>query len=133
MTQYAPIRARYEMAIRDCLGPHGMVLHYDNVEEQPTPETGSTAEYATITISFPSSTEPDLCGGVVFIRGNVQINLYVPRMQGMRRLESIAGRRRLFVCLRLTTIQSRRVSVLSLEGFKDQHQFLVDKTHKLQW
>ena len=91
MIQYAPIRARYELAIRDCLGPHGMVLHYDNVQEQPIPEAGAIAEYATITISFPSSTESDLCGGVVFVRGNVQINLYVPKMQGMRRLETIAG------------------------------------------
>ena len=90
MIEFAPIRARYEMAIRDCLAPHGMVLHYDNVQEEPIP-FGGQGEYATIAISFPSTTEPDICGGVVFVRGNVQINLYVPRMQGMRRLEMIAG------------------------------------------
>ena len=52
---------------------------------------GSIEEYATITISFPSSTEPDICGGVVFIRGNVQVNMYAPRMGGMCRLEQMAA------------------------------------------
>ena len=91
MLDYRSIRARYELAIRDALLPLSVPLHYDNVQEQPIPEGGSIEEYATITISFPSSTEPDLCGGVVFIRGNVQVNMYAPRMGGMLRLEQMAA------------------------------------------
>ena len=91
MLNYQAIRARYELAIRDALLPLDVPLHYDNVQEQPIPEGGSVEEYATITISFPSSTEPDLCGGVVFIRGNVQVNMYAPRMGGMFRLEQMAA------------------------------------------
>ena len=71
--------------------PLSVPLHYDNVQEQPIPEFGSGEEYATIAISFPSSTEPDLCGGVVLIRGNVQVNMYAPRMGGMMRLEQMAA------------------------------------------
>ena len=88
---YQAIRARYELAIRDALLPLDVPLHYDNVQEQPIPTEGSITEYATITISFPSSTEPDICGGVVFIRGNVQVNMYAPRMGGMMRLEQMAA------------------------------------------
>jgi hypothetical protein len=91
MLDYRSIRARYELAIRDALLPLDVPLHYDNVQEQPIPTEGSITEYATITISFPSSTEPDLCGGVVFIRGNVQVNMYAPRMGGMMRLEQMAA------------------------------------------
>ena len=91
MLNYQPIRARYELAIRDALLPLDVPLHYDNVQEQPIPTEGSITEYATITISFPSSTEPDICGGVVFIRGNVQVNMYAPRMGGMMRLEQMAA------------------------------------------
>ena len=91
MLDYRSIRARYELAIRDALLPLSVPLHYDNVQEQPIPTEGSITEYATITISFPSSTEPDICGGVVFIRGNVQVNMYAPRMGGMMRLEQMAA------------------------------------------
>ena len=91
MLDYKSIRARYELAIRDALLPLDVPLHYDNVQEQPIPTEGSITEYATITISFPSSTEPDFCGGVVFIRGNVQVNMYAPRMGGMMRLEQMAA------------------------------------------
>ena len=91
MLDYKSIRARYELAIRDALLPLDVPLHYDNVQEQPIPTEGSITEYATITISFPSSTEPELCGGVVFIRGNVQVNMYAPRMGGMMRLEQMAA------------------------------------------
>ena len=91
MLNYQAIRARYELAIRDALLPIDVPLHYDNVQEQPIPTEGSITEYATITISFPSSTEPDICGGVVFIRGNVQVNMYAPRMGGMMRLEQMAA------------------------------------------
>ena len=91
MLDYKSIRARYELAIRDALLPLSVPLHYDNVQEQPIPEGGSIEEYATITISFPSSTEPDLCGGMVAIRGNVQVNMYAPRMGGMMRLEQMAA------------------------------------------
>ena len=91
MLDYKSIRARYELAIRDALLPLSVPLHYDNVQEQPIPTEGSITEYATITISFPSSTEPDICGGVVFIRGNVQVNMYAPRMGGMMRLEQMAA------------------------------------------
>ena len=91
MLDYRSIRARYELAIRDALLPLNVPLHYDNVQEQPTPGGGSIEEYATIAISFPSSTEPDICGGVVFIRGNVQVNMYAPRMGGMMRLEQMAA------------------------------------------
>lgn len=91
MLDYKSIRARYELAIRDALLPLSVPLHYDNVQEQPIPTDGSAAEYATITISFPSSTEPDICGGVVLIRGNVQVNCYAPRMGGMMRLEQMAA------------------------------------------
>ena len=91
MLNYQAIRARYELAIRDALLPLGVPLHYDNVQEQPIPEGGSIEEYAVITLSFPSSTEPDICGGVVFIRGNVQVNMYAPRMGGMMRLEQMAA------------------------------------------
>lgn len=91
MLDYRAIRSRYEQAIKAVLGPYGMPLHYDNVQETPIPETGSVAEYAVIMISFPSSTEPDLCGGLVAIRGNIQINLYGPRGAGMSRLELVAS------------------------------------------
>jgi len=91
MLDYKSIRARYELAIRDALLPLDVPLHYDNVQEQPIPTEGSVTEYATITISFPSSTEPDLCGGVVLIRGNIQVNMYAPRMGGMMRLEQMAS------------------------------------------
>ena len=91
MLNYQAIRARYELAIRDALLPIDVPLHYDNVQEQPIPTENSITEYATITISFPSSTEPDICGGVVFIRGNVQVNMYAPRMGGMMRLEQMAA------------------------------------------
>jgi hypothetical protein len=91
MLNYQAIRARYELAVRDALLPLDVPLHYDNVQEQPIPEGGSIEEYAVITISFPSSTEPDICGGVVFIRGNVQVNMYAPRMGGMFRLEQMAA------------------------------------------
>ena len=91
MLDYKSIRARYELAIRDALLPLSVPLHYDNVQEQPIPPQGSATEYATITISFPSSTEPDICGGVVFIRGNVQVNMHAPRMGGMMRLEQMAA------------------------------------------
>ena len=91
MIAYQLIRARYELAVQAALDPEGVVLHYDNVEEEPIPQTGATAEYAVISISFPSSTEPDICGGVVYIRGNVQVNIAGPRGAGMRRLEMLAG------------------------------------------
>ena len=91
MLDYKSIRARYELAIRDALLPLSVPLHYDNVQEQPIPGAGSVEEYAVITISFPSSTEPDICGGVIFIRGNVQVNMYAPRMGGMMRLEQMAA------------------------------------------
>ena len=91
MLDYKSIRARYELAIRDALLPLDVPLHYDNVQEQPIPTEGSITEYATITISFPSSTEPDLCGLMVAIRGNVQVNMYAPRMGGMMRLEQMAA------------------------------------------
>jgi hypothetical protein len=92
MSLYQPVRARYEMAIRDALGALSppVALHYDNVQQEVLPEQGATTEYATITISFPSSTEPDLCGGVVFLRGNVQVNMHTPRLVGMLRLEEMA-------------------------------------------
>ena len=91
MLDYKSIRARYELAIRDALLPLSVPLHYDNVQEQPIPEGGSIEEYAVIAISFPSSTEPELCGGMVAIRGNVQVNMYAPRMGGMMRLEQMAA------------------------------------------
>ena len=91
MLDYRSIRARYELAIRDALLPLDVPLHYDNVQEQPIPEGGSIEEYAVITISFPSSTEPEICGGMVNIRGNVQVNMYAPRMGGMMRLEQMAA------------------------------------------
>jgi len=91
MIEYQLIRARYELAVREALAPEGVVLHYDNVEEQPIPEAGAVAEYAIITVSFPSSTEPDICGGVVFVRGNVQVTITGPRGAGMRRLEMLAS------------------------------------------
>lgn len=91
MLNYKAIRARYELAVRDALIPLGVPLHYDNVQEEVIPTEGSITEYATITISFPSSTEPDLCGGLVAIRGNVQVNMYAPRMGGMFRLEQMAA------------------------------------------
>ena len=91
MLDYRSIRARYELAIRDALLPLDVPLHYDNVQEQPIPEGGSIEEYAVITISFPSSTEPEICGGIVNIRGNVQVNMYAPRMGGMMRLEQMAA------------------------------------------
>lgn len=91
MLDYKSIRARYELAIRDALLPLSVPLHYDNVQEEPIPSGGSIEEYAVITISFPSSTEPDICGGVVYIRGNVQVNMYAPRMGGMFRLEQMAA------------------------------------------
>jgi hypothetical protein len=91
MISYQSIRARYELAVRAALAPEGVVLHYDNVFEQPIPVTGAVAEYAVITVSFPSSTEPDLCGGVVYVRGNVQVTITGPRGAGMRRLEMLAG------------------------------------------
>ena len=92
MSMYQPIRARYEMAIRDALSAltPSVALHYDNVQQEVIPGQGATTEYATITISFPSSTEPDVCGGVVFIRGNVQVNMQTPRLVGMLRLEEMA-------------------------------------------
>jgi hypothetical protein len=90
MSIYQPIRARYELAIRDALAELGVILHYDNVQEEPTPPEGATEEYASIAISFPGSTDPTLCGGVYRIRGNVQVNCYAPRMGGMRRLEEMA-------------------------------------------
>jgi len=99
MLDYKSIRARYELAIRDSLLPLSVPLHYDNVQEQPISEFGSIEEYATITISFPSSTEPDICGGVVLIRGNVQVNCYAPRMGGMMRLEQMGAA---VVCALLT-------------------------------
>ena len=91
MISYQLIRARYELAVRAALAPEGVVLHYDNVEEEPIPVSGAVAEYAVMTVSFPSSTEPDLCGGVVFVRGNIQVNIAGPRGAGMRRLEMLAG------------------------------------------
>ena len=91
MLNYQAIRARYELAVRDALLPLDVPLHYDNVQEEVIPTEGSITEYATITISFPSSTEPDLCGGLVAIRGNVQVNMYAPRMGGMFRLEQMAA------------------------------------------
>ena len=91
MLDYRSIRARYELAIRDALLPLDVPLHYDNVQEQPIPEGGSIEEYAVITISFPSSTEPEICGGIINIRGNVQVNMYAPRMGGMVRLEQMAA------------------------------------------
>ena len=91
MLNYQAIRARYELAVRDALIPLDVPLHYDNVQEEVIPTDGSITEYATITISFPSSTEPDICGGVVFIRGNVQVNMFAPRMGGMFRLEQMAA------------------------------------------
>ena len=91
MIDYQSIRARYELAVRAALAPERVVLHYDNVEEEPIPVTGALTEYAVITVSFPSSTEADLCGGVVFVRGNVQVNIAGPRGAGMRRLEKLAG------------------------------------------
>ena len=91
MLDYRSIRARYELAIRDALLPLDVPLHYDNVQEQPIPTEGAITEYATVSISFPSSTEPDICGGVVFIRGNVQVNCYAPRMGGMFRLEQMGA------------------------------------------
>ena len=92
MSMYQPIRARYEMAIRDALAALSppVPLHYDNVQQEVIPGQGATTEYATITISFPSSTEPDICGGVVFIRGNVQVNMHTSRLVGMLRLEEMA-------------------------------------------
>ena len=91
MLNYQPIRARYELAVRDALLALGVPLHYDNVQEEVIPPGGSVTTYATITISFPSSTEADLCGGVVHVRGNVQVNMYAPRMGGMLRLEQMAS------------------------------------------
>ena len=99
MLNYQAIRARYELAIRDALSPLSVPLHFDNVQEQPIPTEGSITEYATMTISFPSSTETDLCGGLINIRGNVQVNMYAPRMGGMMRLEQMAAS---VVCALLT-------------------------------
>jgi len=90
MSIYQPIRARYELAIRDALADLGVILHYDNVQEEPIPENGAVDEYAIMTISFPSSFEPDLCNGLRRIQGNVQVNICAPRMTGMRRLEELA-------------------------------------------
>jgi hypothetical protein len=90
MSIYQPIRARYELAIRDALAEHDVILHYDNVQEEPIPAEGATEEYASMTISFPGSAEPTLCGGIYRILGNVQVNIYGPRMLGMRRLEELA-------------------------------------------
>ena len=131
MLDYKSIRARYELAIRDALLPLSVPLHYDNVQEQPIPTEGSITEYATITISFPSSTEPDICGGVVFIRGNVQVNMYAPRMGGMMRLEQMAAA---VVCA-LMTISDYPILKTSppiAAAFKDQHRSLAVRTHRLQ-
>ena len=43
MIPYQLIRARYELAVRAALAPEGVVLHYDNVEEEPIPVTGAVA------------------------------------------------------------------------------------------
>ncbi|MEK9630356.1 MAG: hypothetical protein VW076_00615 [Synechococcus sp.] len=92
MINYQPIRARYELAVRDALAglEPGMVLYYDNVQEEPLPG-GSVVEYATITISFPSTSIADICGNMQRILGNVQVNIYGPRMDGMKRLEEAAA------------------------------------------
>ena len=131
MLNYQPIRARYELAIRDALLPLSVPLHYDNVQEQPIGEFGSVEEYATITISFPSSTEPDICGGVVFIRGNVQVNMYAPRMGGMMRLEQMASA---VVCalMSIGDYPTQITSSPASSQFKDQHLSSAVKTHKLQ-
>lgn len=91
MSIYQPIRARYELAVNDALAgmSPAIPLYFDNVQEEPL-DGGATVEYAQITISFPSSTEPSLCGGVYRITGNVQVNINGPRMSGMRRLEDAA-------------------------------------------
>ena len=91
MLNYQAVRARYELAIRDALLPLDVPLHYDNVQEEVIPPGGSITEYATIAISFPESTAPDLCGGMVALRGNVQVNMFAPRMGGMLRLEQMAA------------------------------------------
>ena len=92
MITYQPIRARYEMAVRDALAglSPGIVLYYDNVQEEPLPG-GSVVEYATITVSFPSTAIADLCGSMQRILGNVQVNIYGRRMNGMKRLEEAAA------------------------------------------
>ena len=84
MIDYQSIRARYELAVRAALAPERVILHYDNVEEEPIPGSSALTEYAVITVSFPSSTEPDICGGVVSVRGNVQVNIAGPRGAGLR-------------------------------------------------
>ena len=92
MIDYQPIRARYELAVRDALAglSPGVVLYYDNVQEEPLPG-GSVVEYATITISFPGSSIAEICGSMQRILGNVQVNIYGPRMNGMKRLEEAAA------------------------------------------
>ena len=92
MIDYQPIRARYELAVREALAglTPGIVLYYDNVQEEPLPG-GSVVEYATITISFPNTAIADICGGMQRILGNVQVNIYGPRMNGMKRLEEAAA------------------------------------------
>ena len=95
MSYLQPIRARYELAIRDALASltPSVQLFYDNVGEEPPRDGGALVEYGIITISFPNATSPIICpemSSVREVRGNVQVNLYHPRQQGMLRLEEMA-------------------------------------------
>ena len=95
MSYLQPIRARYELAIRDALGnlEPSVQLYYDNVGEEPPRDGGALVEYGVITVSFPNGTEPLICreaSSIRAVRGNVQVNLYHPRQLGMLRLEEMA-------------------------------------------
>ena len=86
----AHIRSLFESTISDAYAAMtpAVPVMFDNVQETPPAD-----EYAILSLSFPSITEPTLClneSGVEYIRGNVQVVCYVPRQQGMKRLEQMA-------------------------------------------
>ena len=87
----ATIRSLIEVAINTAYGSlsPSVPVVFDNVQEEPP---GS--EYVILSIAYPQLTEPIICpaeSNIETVRGNVSLSCYVPRAQGMKRLDELAA------------------------------------------
>lgn len=86
----ANIRSLVEVAINNAYGSlnPSVPVVFQNVQEEPPGQ-----EYVTLNLVYPNLTQPIICpdeNNIETINGTVTLVCYVPRAEGMKRLEELA-------------------------------------------
>lgn len=86
----AAIRSLFESELNtafQAMSPAVPVV-FDNVQETPPGD-----EYAIVSLTYATTTQPILCtteSGIEALTGTVSVSCYTPRQQGMKRLEQMS-------------------------------------------